>query len=91
MGVVHSNILKTYLLSLYIMIMGNITRYFSLLSHQRTQLFYDTYTWVLIYYYAGARVLVYDLNKKYMFFVYVAMVLFLNSLKVLPLGGIYPR
>ena len=71
------------------MIIGNIIRYYSPLSHHMTQLF--SCMWVLIYYYAGARILVYDLNEKYMFFAYVAMVLFSNSSKVLFFGVIYPR
>ena len=89
MGAVHSDILKTCLISSYVMIMGNITRYYNLLSYQITQLF--SCTWVLIDWYVIEIILVYYLNEKYLFFVYVAIVLFLNSLKVLPLGGIYPK
>ena len=88
MGAVHSDILKTCLISSYVMIMGNITRYYSLLSHQITQLFSGA--WALIYCCAIERILVYYLNEKYMFFVYIAIVLFLTSLKVLHLGGDLP-
>ena len=65
MGEVHSDILKTCLISSYVMIMGNITRYYSLLSHQITQLFSGASA--LIYCCAIERILVYYLNEKYMF------------------------
>ena len=65
MGAVHSDIWKTCLISSYVMIMGNITRYYSLLSHQITQLF--TGTCALIYCCAIERIFVYYLNEKYMF------------------------
>ena len=55
MGAVHSDILKTCLISSYVMIMRNITRYYGPLSHQIIQSFSGT--WVLIYYYAVELIL----------------------------------